>query len=189
MKYYNVDENGDITNLIGSVKNEYSGAIGLQEPTFIPSREYTETTAEDLYKVWKFKYWALKDDETNTEVKHNEIAALKDMEFKAVYEEISVYDNVFDEKYFNFNEVTIDGIEGYTISYNDDYSLSGKVTLPTTYNDKPILAIGGFGKTLDSGQAIKHTITHIFWARNNRALKRINQNAFINVVTLKYYEQ
>jgi hypothetical protein len=73
-----------------------------------------------------------------------------------IFEEINVYDNFFYidniESYFNINDATHSdsydnatyGITGKSLILKDGVVLKGKITLPTTYENLPIITLGGF---------------------------------------------
>jgi hypothetical protein len=80
-----------------------------------------------------------------------------------VHEEISVYQNLIDTKYFTFTEEPYEedsddsdkyNLNGYKITPAPGIILEGKITIPAEYNDQPIVSIGDFSN---------QKITHIFF--------------------------
>ena len=78
----------------------------------------------------------------------------------AIYEDKSVYDNVIDLKYLDY-DLNVDG-ESYYIGINPAYVLSGKITLPTRINNKPVTQLGSNAANFSGEKGVN--ITHIFWA-------------------------
>ena len=201
-KFYNADgsynPNGSFNTgnatLITTNYQTYATTRGV-EPAKKDGKEVVPTlelpdTEENFYYVNKFKGWALTKQPSVIQAL-SELPVNSDYEFVAVYERINVYDeeNILDSKYLIYNAESTYG--GISIELNTDYSLSGKITLPTSIDGKTITVIANNGFA-----GFKHNITHIFWAdppaenhASSRGLKEIKQNAFYNSINLKYYEQ
>jgi hypothetical protein len=99
-----------------------------------------------------------------------------------------VHDNVADLSLFDFSTATvkIDNISytGWSIAPKRGIVLSGKITLPSYYDNSPIVQVQGF-----HGQT---GLTHVFWERNCQ-LKSIygtqyNNGAFGLCSNLEYFE-
>lgn len=189
---------------IKTMKQVSSTEFGINPPQddegriIIPQLDIDDPTGEKLYYVNKFMGWAQDNNRTKI-IDLAKIQPRQDMTFYAVYNEVSVYDNVIPEsdllKYFSFSE---NSTGGYTIALktneNDGpiYKLSGKVTLPTQYQSRSITEISGFN-------GARHSITHLFWAdppaidnpneKTTRNLKLINDGCFYQSTSLRYYEQ
>ena len=89
------------------------------------------------------------------------------------------------EKYFKLEISDFiygdESISGYAIVPKPGMKLAGKITLPTTYNGRPVVSIGGF-----SGEAGKN-VTHVFWYGESQ-LKEILTGAFQSCSSLKYFD-
>ena len=84
-----------------------------------------------------------------------------------VFEEISVYDNVHPE-YFDFFQVSDQsGKNGCGITWNDKFTIKGKLTIPLVGNvdntSLPVVAIGRQGFAYDQHPGLSG-VTHIFWS-------------------------
>ena len=60
--------------------------------------------------------------------------------------------------------------DGYYISPKAEVKFSGKITLPSEYNGKPIVGISDFNKQTD--------VTHIFW-HGTPKLEIVNNYCFV----------
>lgn len=106
--------------------------------------------------------------------------AVKNQTFYAAFVLESVYDSATDDKYFNYN--LSQGGTGYSLTLKPEYrndGFGGKVTLPTSYKNLPILSIGGFEGS---------KVTHVFFKDNNCKVTVIDDAAFQNVSSLVYFE-
>ena len=175
----------------------YSSGYGVDPPRNSNGGEIIPTynlpdTEENFYYVNKFKGWAL-TKQPGVVQDFSRLPIGDDYSFIAVYEKVSVYDNVLDQKYLLVENITGNVEDGYAISVNRNYALSGKITLPTVINNIPVVQIGG---SIGTGFSATQ-ITHIFWAdppreengTTTRALRRINGGALKNMPALRYYEQ
>ena len=144
----------------------------------------------------------------------NTIYVTHDMDLWAVYKKQSVYDEPFSTEYFDFSPYTYTesqlgqagpaglgengSVSGYQIDIKPGVELSGKITLPSYYNDTPILSIGSSFKFADdNGFGRGRYITHVFWYETEEKpcqLKIISSEAFRSVnnsnyvSNLKYFE-
>ena len=96
-----------------------------------------------------------------------------------VFVPMSVYDNVHEEYY--------ELIEGQ-LAIKSDVVLSGKITLPTSINGMPVLAVAPSGFENGAGNKDTSKITHIFWAKENRKVTNIYDNAFMYCRNMEYFE-
>lgn len=111
-----------------------------------------------------------------------------DREFYVCYMKVDVHENVLSTDLFDFFAETItygtDSWSGWRIAPKTGVVLSGKVTLPSTYNGTPVVSIGGFyGNT---------KLTHVFWQEGCR-LRQTNgalqtSSCFSNCTSLEYFE-
>lgn len=182
-------DDGNTPTIVGTT---WSTELGINEPSVIPFKPYEYSDLQEtpngdlgLYRTYKFVGWAFTNDPT-TVVDLTRIKADRNRFFIAVYEDVNVYENVLDNKYFIFTSYNQG--QGYTIKVNPEYSLTGKITIPATYNDKPILKVEdqGFGNTSRDDQVQK--FTHIFFEKKNQAITIIGQRAFEWDMSLKYIE-
>lgn len=103
----------------------------------------------------------------------DQYAANENKSFYAVYVQESVFDSATDNKYFRFEENVGSTPKTYTIHSNPAYELSGKITLPITYNNCPITTIGNFQKAISA--------SHIFFMKNGSYTK-VSSQAFQNIL-------
>ena len=72
-----------------------------------------------------------------------------DKNYYAYFVKESVYDNPSDLNIFSFTSIKIDDIEGWSVKINDKYiknnigTISGKITIPSYYDNKPVIEIAG----------------------------------------------
>ena len=127
----------------------------FMEPTEVPYREPANDTPYSTTRLaflgWSDKYQSNPVASSIEEAKKimvdvTSIKATENRKFYAVFVQEDVYDRPTDDKYFYFPEsrVTVNGIEGYMIETNSAYDLKGKITIPATHNDYPIVAMGNF---------------------------------------------
>ena len=129
--------------------------------------------------------WSLSED--GQVVNLANFKSIKDYNFYAKFREVSVYENVLNDKYLVFEEVSFtheetgESVNGYSIAQNKDYVLNGKITLPTMHNGLPVVEVAEYGFAC-SGQTpyspANHNITHLFWDNPENQVYRINQYAF-----------
>ena len=189
MRFYNSDG----ATLLETNYNAYSVNPGLIEPHVVPSKDSISADL-DLTETYKWIGWARKLD-PKIVVDLNKITPTADIDFVAVYETSpsSVYDNVLSMKYLDYGPVT----GGYALGLNGNYSLSGKITLPTQSDGVPVVQAGDDIRHL-GGLTADNSITHVFWAdpptaehpvSQTRALVTIYANAFSAMPALRYFEQ
>lgn len=168
--FYNYDG-----SLLGTTETPYSRINPVNIVNILPSKP---ADGLDLTSVWGFAGWALKTAPSRI-LDMNAVHPIMDYEFIAVYETKSVYNNVIDSAYLSF----IDYTDGYYVGAANDVQLSGKITLPSTYNGKDItgISLNGFARQTN--------ITHIFFANgSNNKVSVISENAFNECTNLIYYE-
>ena len=173
---YNMNFYNDNDNILITTKETFKTTAGIAEPSIVPASTKVDLA---LTEVYKWLGWAKKTNPSVVIDLATDVTPIMDIDFIAVYEKVSVYDNILDTKYLSFNTTS------QTLSLNQNYKLSGKITLPAAIDNVPVLAIEGFWGDYDT----KHTITHIFWEEENRALTTINASCFRDSNSLVYYEQ
>lgn len=158
---------------------DFNDSLSSIEKIISPSSP-EEALLPDLYTCLKFIGW----NTTNKEEKAMHLKtmkSIKDLTFYPVYQEMNVYDPrcVLGEDELDFNLM---GDGSYAISVKHNLKLCGKITLPTTYKGKYVTQISSFGF------ANQESITHIFWANNNRRVTTIGNSGCFEMYNLKYFE-
>lgn len=163
-------------------------------PSEIPTRANEEAEL-DLTSRIAFYGWSLKkqdnpiytsaEDAKKQLVEVSSVKATEDKKFYAVFVQESVYISHSSLEYFTFS--LINNNTAYEIALNTNYYLTGKITLPTQYNNLPVtkIAANGFTQT-------NHAISHIFWSKDiSDKVTVIGDNAFnanYTTGTLQYCE-
>lgn len=162
----------NITSYLAIYKDEASGyeeGINVSYgdnfvlPSLIPYRG-TEEDALEIDQRFGFKGWTTDSSRAGivtTEVLSQILVdpttylAERNYTFYAVFVQENVYKVATDSKYFNFTPID-DDIRGtgYQISLNGQYTLTGKVTIPATYANTPIVSVGSFASS--AGERIKY---------------------------------
>ena len=165
----------------------------MYETTKIPSIPETNLSDTDRYR---FLGWT--QNENNVVVENAASAKLVNIpsmiatehtDFYAVFTQENVYASATDEKYFDIQQTTYidqytqETLTGYVLS--PKVTLSGKITLPTEYEDAskgwakgPILQVGGFKGS---------NITHVYWYGEPKVVELL-QNSFAECMQLKVFE-
>lgn len=167
-----------------------SGQSLYDPPAYLP---YKPSTDLDDDKVYKFVGYSSEADGSNI-VNLSDYLAVKNYTFYAVYKEVSVYENLIDNKYFTFTEYsyveTVHGdsaynLDGYKLTPAPDVVLKGKITIPAKYNNLPVVAIGEF---------YNQEVTHIFFEPGSE-IREISSFTFthgdktsVSCTTLKYFD-
>ena len=161
-------------------------------PTEIPYKDSSLLPLEETYAFLGYN--------TNEELDHGIVFNPDDIvtgtkNYYAIFKRVSVYDKLnIHEDYFDFSETSYNSgddpysqyhITGYRITTKPDLNLKGKITIPLTYNNQPVISIGVFSNNPN--------ITHIFIDGNDKQCKirRIEEQAFNNEnnkLKLKYFE-
>ena len=157
----------------------------LQAPKKIPSK--TDSSLE-LTQCYKFIGYSREEDGKIVQLEGLRVS--RDETFYAIFDIDSVYNNVHPE-YFNFfktgyidgKDTSYDVGEGYQISPNPNFVLSGKITIPTEYSvDGKIYPVIGLSDFKD-----QKDITHIFFENSNN-VRYINTNCFKDCSNLLYFD-
>lgn len=184
----------------------------LKEPAQVPSRSVEESKLE-LTSRLAFKGWTNKEAEAGIVNGFNLDSILVDVSsytadrnynFYAVYVKENVYDYPTDSKYFKSDREYGDGT--YILDLNENYLISGKVTLPKEHDGKIISAIGNFKNALgatgiffEEGSSYKEVSAEAFyntgWSANNQKLigvylpdtiETIGNDAFRGISSLEH---
>ena len=119
-------------------------------------------------------------------VDYSMLFSVTDYKFYAVYIEVNVHDSVtsldlldwYDETYTDAADPGRYNISGVVVSPKSS-SIAGKITLPRSINNKPVIGVTGF-----SGS----NVTAIFWeGGDNPELRMVRTSAFQNT-PLKFFE-
>lgn len=138
-KYQMTFLSGDDETALAVVGVPYGETI--TEPNVLPTKD---ATGLDDNKVWKFTGWSFTAG--GSAITLSNYSATRDYTFYSLYEEASVYDNVTDSKYFDFDRYQV-------LSVKSDATLSGKITIPAKYGNANVLGIKINGQN----------VTHIFF--------------------------
>ena len=191
VRFYDADG----TTVLATTQSTYGQPA--KDPGIVPS---TDESGLAMDRTYKFKGYSRElvpiNTVTDRVIRENvvnvgSIIVTRDLNFYAVYKEQSVYDEALDTSYFDFqqgtyNETNATGkseynIEGYQLFLKSGVQLSGKITLPTTYNNMPIYQYGGF-----AGQG---NITHVFFLEEGREnIRAFANNAFANCSKLEWVD-
>ena len=160
----------------------------LIAPGAVPSLNEKDLGATERYR---FLGWSqspnnliVTDEKSASIVDVTTIIASANLEFYAVFIKESVYDAISNEDWFKYDVIYWTDLmsetthEGLKVTPSNDITLSGKITLPTEHNGKPVIACGGFKG---------HQVTHLFWKGDSKLLVYLS-NAFDSVSTLQYVE-
>ena len=148
----------------------------LSDPGLVPS--YTDSSLADDEKYRFLGYTQnenqliVTSENAAKTVNLNTMMSVQDYKFYATFIKESVYSSPLDNSYFTFAQEdhgSIDG--GYYIYPAEGVQFSGKITLPSTYNNQPIVGIGGFYN--------QPNVTHIYW-HGTPQLQIILANCFGN---------
>lgn len=169
----------------------------IEVPSTIP---YKNDSQLSLTQRYAFKGYST-DLSSSDLVDFNEIRSIRDYKFYAHFSQESVYTSPIGNEYLSFlsgsyqDPETGEPTRGYIISIKSGYSVSGKVTLPTYYNNEPVIGIGS-GRSLSTdnggnGFDWNENLTHIFWYVEDKKpnkVKYISENCFRGCFNLIYVE-
>jgi hypothetical protein len=141
----------------------------LVVPSALPSIDESELDDEMRYKFLGYtqnKHNVIASSEAKADLRKIEnMLATQDYTFYAVFVEESVYNSATPDMYFDFANTgivdeyddTFTVTEGLAISVKPGVKLSGKITLPTYHDGKPVITTSQEGFVDQTG------ITHIFF--------------------------
>lgn len=198
VKFYGTD----LTTPFYTGTYQFGTAYSDLQPNEIPYKEYDGSV---LTAAWDFKGYSLVQGASN--LVPEAYTLTNNQNFYAVFEFVNDIREVVHPEWFIYKDYTYNKqnsevlynvpeservipIEGYSISINPKYILQGKITIPSTYNNKPIVAISDYfaGKhSDDSTEEIGTKITHVFCQKNSK-LYEIGVRAFCNNTMLKYFD-
>lgn len=185
----------DGTLIEGPVEYEYNQLI--KTPNLIPAIE------DDLGDFERYGFKGYTSSSSSSEIINfeKEYCIGIDKNYYAYFVEENVYENPSDLNIFSFTSIKINDIEGWSVQINDKYienkigTISGKITIPSYYNNKPVIEIAGANysySTLIEGNGFifNKNLTHIFWYETSEhplSLMQIGQHAFFES-GLKYFQ-
>ena len=161
------------------------------EPSRIPARD---ESGLDLTERLAFKGWTTTNLDTGSKdgsgfimntladfqkyaVDPTQYTAERNYTFYALFMRENVLTTETDIKYFNFTHISDSDLgTGYSISVKPEYSLSGKITLPTMYQGEYVVSIGNFSYVAEN-QTGGLTASHIFF-KDDAQYKSIDKYAF-----------
>jgi hypothetical protein len=165
-------------------------------PSTLPTKAYSEEEEKaNLYGGYAFKYYALNPNATSA-ITLSAYPITSDTDFYAIFTKVDdlrtvVNYDLFDFAEYNYTE-TAYGDEsynetGYRVTPKEGIILSGKITIPATYNKKNVVSMSGF---------MNQKMTHIFFEKNqngNTTIKEIPNSCFGNesgkyAENLKFFE-
>ena len=168
---------------------------------------YLATTDESGLKEterYKFLGWVINKDNSfpraANQAKTVDLSKIvsqnTDRTFYACFIAEDATENVTDESYFTFtsgffheNGGQYNVEDGYYISIAAGKKLSGKITLPTEHEGKPVIGISNGGFQATSTQDGPGTgITRIFWQGDTSRVRLIDANAFWYCKNLMYFQ-
>ena len=168
-----------VNPLLTKVFSYSDTSLGLEECYkalgFVTDKAHSIVTSENDFKKHQVQV-------------ENIISQNWDREFYVCYIKTDVHENVLSTDLFTFAAETVtygsDSWSGWRISPKNGVTLSGKITLPSSYNGTPVVAISGFyGNT---------SLTHVFWQagcqlrQTNGALQ--TSSCFSGCSSLEYFE-
>ena len=162
----------------------------LKEPSILPLSPQESSLPET--ERYKFLGWVANKEDSYPRIERSAklvdvtkiISQNQDRTFYACYGVEDCLTNLTNMKYFKVNSAAFSDGEGRTINGvyiapNPGVKLTGKITLPTTVDNQPVISITGFQ---DSNE-----ITHVYWLGEPQ-LRQVGLSAFQNCTRLKYFD-
>lgn len=193
LKFYGVDTS------VPFYSNTYEYGTKLSDILITINNPYKDDSSLSLYETYDFKGYALIAGSTNPA--SNEYLVTNNQSFYAIFELVSDIREIVHEDWFNYTPFTYNkdienveyggdsnfsAVEGYLIS--PKIKMKGKITIPSHYNNKPVVAIGGFGtEEIGTVNSEYNGITHIFVQKDSK-LYEIREKGFNGLTTLKYFD-
>ena len=153
----------------------------LKDPGLVPSYSDNNLADDEKYKFLGYtqnEKQLIVDSVASAKVINLEtMMSVQNYKFYATFMKSSVYEDPLGEQYFSFEESAAIALsKGYYISPKAGVSLSGKITLPTTYNGQPIVGIRGFNRQTN--------VTHVYWSGEPK-VEIIGASCFANLSKLE----
>lgn len=209
-----VNDSLDIINPTSTGVYPFGTMLKDITPKEIPYRE--NPSSFSLYEAYDFKGYSLING--SSVVAPNTYSLSNDQSFYAIFKKEDDIRNAIHEDWFDFEDFTnysvnnveigidmeaIEGwseyfpnesdrvpqpaikdpLDGWSIKPKDGLILHGKVTLPVSHNGKKVY---GIAKNFSSGNVQK--ITHLFCAKKDSSIYRIESDAFSNNQSIQYFD-
>lgn len=191
VNFYDVDG----TTLLATTYSTY-GQVA-KAPNILPSTDESALANDETYKFKGYSRTivplAQATDRLIAEslVDLNTVNVTRDLTFYAMYKKQSVYDEPLSDDYFDFyqtsyNETSNTGkteyniTTGYMLQLKDGKQVTGKVTLPNTHNDLPIITISGFAQQTQ--------LTHLFFMDGGSNIRVFASSSFTGCSNLRWVE-
>ena len=168
----------------------------IPEPNVIPVKDDSALPLEETYAF--LGYSRKTEGDPITDKNWSKEIALEDRKYFSIFKQMSVYDAPIDIKYLELTKQTNAlGKEYYTVAVKSGIELSGKIVLPSSYNNIPIAMVAAGGPDVLGSSNVPTTngfdhntkITALFWSpKNSNNLEAINANAFNGAVNMKYFD-
>ena len=188
--------NGDQIINVDNQLYDYGTKVNSIIPSIIPSKSDDDL---DIYQTYSFLGYALLPTATTPLVFTDKFEVNADIIYYAIYSDaVNVKDEI-NVKYNNFNYTLISSgytdeadnqfniSQGYEISPKPELNLTGKITIPASYQGLPIISIKGFGSWDSTSARIQRNIKGIFFEEGTK-VRQFMANAFANMTNLKYLE-
>ena len=198
--FYNIDKNNpvnSVTVLAGENLGDHIDPVAYVHP------DEDSLSLEESYRFLGFTQndnkVIVKNKEEASLVDFSKLLSVTDYRFYAVYMKVNVHDSALDSSNFTFIETSYRdeydssyNISGYQLTFRADKPLSGKITLPTSYNGKPIISLAIPAALSSNGNIgeLNKNVTHIFWNDpngDNPNLRVIETRTFLSW-TFRYFE-
>ena len=163
----------------------------LHDPKLLLSRDESNLPDDKRYRFLGFTQKATGNNVTNNPntlvADLDSLKAVRNYNFYALFYEESVKSSPTDISFFNFTKTAYLDVfdskynieEGYAVTPAKGAKLAGKITIPATYDNLPVITVGGF-----SGQT---GITHIYWYGEPQ-IREFYSDAFNGCSELRYFE-
>ena len=176
-KYTITIKNGEET--IGEALIDYNTpfneAIDLALNGNVPYKDDSNLPIDETYKIIGYALTADRANNKDIILNTNRLTIVRDATYYVAFDQVSVYDNILDEKYLTFNSSNQIGVKTGVI-------LKGKITLPLQIDGNVVKGI------VDHGFEEQEQITHIFIAKGDSQYTTIGFQAFLRALKLKYVE-
>ena len=146
----------------------------LKDPGLVPSHTDDALADEEKYRFLGYtqneNQLVVTSESAAKTLKLDTLMSVQDYKFYATFIKESVYNTPLSNDYFEFTEKNnADVSDGYYIAPKAGVQFSGKITLPSEYNGKPIVGISNFNKQTE--------LTHVYW-HGTPKLEIVNNNCF-----------
>lgn len=172
--------------IISQDSYDYNTPINSIIPAITPRKDDSNL---DVYETYAFLGYALVKTAKNPLVFTEDFKVNNDITYYAIFSDAIDTNDSRNVHYENFvftpmsytdaGDSSFSIADGYTVSPKSGITLVGKVTLPSYYNNKPVIAVGDFRNQTD--------ILGIYF-ENNSQVRVLTSNSFQNLEDLVYFE-